>query len=60
VDTTVTTVSLIRVYMVARVPENSEDINVRVYQVIQVLIVRQISMNVYLIHATTMLLVLTK
>jgi hypothetical protein len=56
----VTTVSLIRVYMVARVPENSEDINVRVYQVIQVLIVRQISMNVYLIHATTMLLVLTK
>ena len=59
-DTTVTTVSLIRVYMVARVPENSEDINVRVYQVIQVLIVRQISMNVYLIHATTMLLVLTK
>jgi hypothetical protein len=60
VDATVTTVSLIRVYMVARVPENSEDINVRVYQVIQVLIVRQISMNVYLIHATTMLLVLTK
>ena len=59
-DKTVTTVSLIRVYMVARVPENSEDINVRVYQVIQVLIVRQISMNVYLIHATTMLLVLTK
>ena len=59
-DVTATTVSLIHVYMVARVPENSEDIDVRVYQDIQVLIVRQISMNVYLCHATTMLHVLTR
>ena len=59
-DVAVTTVSPIRVYMVARVPENTKDISVLVYQVIQVLIVRQISMNVYLIHATTMLHVLTK
>ena len=59
-EVTVTTVSLIHVYMVARVPENSEDIPVLVYQVIPVITVRQISMNVYLIHATTMLHVLTK
>ena len=59
-DVTVTTVSLIRVYMVAGVPENSKGINVRVYQDIQVITVRQISTNVYLIHATTMLHALTR
>jgi hypothetical protein len=60
VDVTVTTVSLIHVYMVARVLEYTKDIPVLVYQVIPVITVRQISMNVYLSHATTMLHVLSK
>jgi hypothetical protein len=60
VDVTVTTVFLIYVHMVERVPENSEDINVLVYQDIPVITVRKTSTNVYLIHATTMLHVLTR
>ena len=59
-DVTVTTVFLIYVHMVERVPENSEDINVLVYQDIPVITVRKTSTNVYLIHATTMLHVLTR
>jgi hypothetical protein len=60
VDVTVTTVFLIYVHMVERVPENSEDINVLVYQDIPVITVRKTSTNVYIIHATTMLHVLTR
>ena len=59
-DVTVTTVFLIYVHMVERVPENSEDINVLVYQDIPVITVRKTSTNVYIIHATTMLHVLTR
>ena len=55
-----TTVYLIHVYMVARVLVYTKDITVLVYQDIPVITVRQISTNVYPIHATTMLHVSTK